>query len=400
MYSYTPYTPPNIGTPFLRALTNKLKNPWEKLKFEREPEPESEPEQSSVMDTLMQIRNRKSPVMSEYEKYLQEGIPENTGRSGWAKAAAVGLAGLGSALGDSNAPESVMKAYNSPYERELDRYENRGKTLAAAVTLENARNRQDSDISRTMLDYELKKVDDKRDDLRFGETNRSNLERERLAGERENKRLTEAERIRQETEGRTNLASSNAISAMERVSANNTAAMERVMQQGRNQSAAIDQRAATKDKNGVTGNDLDFLRGETGEALKLIDELYDSKNDKLSDLGARATGKSSIGNWIPTTEGYTGKAKINSLKNKLTLTILQAMKQASKTGATGFGQLSIKELGVLENAASILDTGLSEEAFMAEVKKIKERLERVMVDESSGNTAARAQAMIKKYGGG
>lgn len=53
-------------------------------------------------------------------------------------------------------------------------------------------------------------------------------------------------------------------------------------------------------------------------------------------------------------------ANVDKLKSKLVVDLMNKMKQASRTGATGFGQLSDKERELLQNAATALQKGLSE----------------------------------------
>lgn len=112
---------------------------------------------------------------------------------------------------------------------------------------------------------------------------------------------------------------------------------------------------------------------KTNESLTVIKDLMDD-NDNLTSQGARAVGKSSIGNWIPTTEGYAGGKKINKLKSEQVLNLIAELKQQSKTGATGMGNMSNKDLSVIQNAASLLDTGLDEIEFQKQLKIVKDEL--------------------------
>lgn len=57
---------------------------------------------------------------------------------------------------------------------------------------------------------------------------------------------------------------------------------------------------------------------------------------------------------IPGTSRATWEAYINKLLSKKIVNLMNDMKSASKTGATGFGQLSEKELELLQNAATAL----------------------------------------------
>lgn len=121
------------------------------------------------------------------------------------------------------------------------------------------------------------------------------------------------------------------------------------------------------------------IKDRAEASLELLNQLLDDK-DELTPEGARAVGKSSIGNFIPTTPGYSGSTKIDRLKNERILDLIGEMKAQSKTGATGFGAMNLKELGVLEKAASMLDTGLDEETFKTELKRIRQLLKKASQD--------------------
>jgi hypothetical protein len=61
----------------------------------------------------------------------------------------------------------------------------------------------------------------------------------------------------------------------------------------------------------------------------------------------------------------------------LDLKTISDLKAQSKTGATGFGALSEKELSVLENGAASLQTARDEKTFLRELKAVYEVLDKV-----------------------
>lgn len=63
-------------------------------------------------------------------------------------------------------------------------------------------------------------------------------------------------------------------------------------------------------------------------------------------------------------------AKIENLKSKLGMAAIQAARQGSASGATGFGALSENELTLLLNAIQALDPYGSEEAFLNQLAEI------------------------------
>lgn len=429
MYAFKEYSPPNIGSPFMR-LSRKPKDPWEKLRFERNIEPEPEPEQDNgIINSLRSIMDRKNPVMSEYEKHLQEGIPENNGRNGWAKAAAVGLSGLGSALGDGNAVSKTMDAYNAPYERELENYDNKGRTLTARVGIEERRRKQDLDVVNAMSEYESELHKRTLDRDKFGlDRDKYGLDVDKFGVDKteseSRNRDRESETGIDETTGRpytrnkftgAMLNTDQTVKtpyqkaledarATSKISSDNIADRQVALENlrfGHDLTIKKTPTAAQASSGSTPKQDLDFVRKEAQETIGLIRELYDSDSDTLTDLGKKSSGLSALWGKIPATEEYGGVKKIESIKNKLTLSIIQMMKQASKTGATGLGALNLKELGVLENAASTIDPYLGEKHLRAEFKRIEDKLKLILQDaDETGSEDERAKALIKKYGGG
>lgn len=128
------------------------------------------------------------------------------------------------------------------------------------------------------------------------------------------------------------------------------------------------------------------------EALALMDELTDDKGNLKPDTQT-ATGYSAN---VPLLEkmpfgvgisAATGNAKINKLQGMLTLDLIKELKDQSKTGATGFGALNLRELGVLENSASMLASrNMDEVEFAKELGRIKERLQMILQDAPRNNS--------------
>lgn len=72
------------------------------------------------------------------------------------------------------------------------------------------------------------------------------------------------------------------------------------------------------------------------------------------------------------------RANFDKIVSQNILKAMQDLKSQSKTGATGFGQLSNKELGVLSNASTVLKTNMSEEDAARYLKQMKEPLEKII----------------------
>jgi hypothetical protein len=136
--------------------------------------------------------------------------------------------------------------------------------------------------------------------------------------------------------------------------------------------SAVNQQKKIEADNKAIANKKVYL-DKTNESLSVIKDLMDD-NGNLTTEGARASGKSSVGNVIPTTLGYSGGLKINKLRNEQVLNLIAELKQQSKTGATGMGNMSNKDLSVINNAATLLDAGLDEDEFKKQLKIVKDEL--------------------------
>lgn len=118
----------------------------------------------------------------------------------------------------------------------------------------------------------------------------------------------------------------------------------------------------------------DILKDSTEDTIKTIEEVKKTPQyfGALGDLPS-----------IPVVTGDYGKRKnwetnVNKLLSGRVLDIMNQMKQASRTGATGFGQLSQKELQVLQNASTALKRNLSKEDAMRYLNDLEGTYQRVL----------------------
>lgn len=84
---------------------------------------------------------------------------------------------------------------------------------------------------------------------------------------------------------------------------------------------------------------------------------------------------------LPTKKGQKSfqiNQEIKTLLAQKALNTITEMKNASRTGATGFGAMNEKELGLIEADIASLDTRLSDEAFEESLNRIKKRMQKVM----------------------
>lgn len=150
---------------------------------------------------------------------------------------------------------------------------------------------------------------------------------------------------------------------------------------------------------------LQNIQSKTQETLQALDELLDEKGKLKNEIKTSIGGSRLFGlQHLPATEARAGDAKIKRLKSMLIVDLIGEMKAQSKTGATGFGQLNMKELAVLENAASKLDPALDEATFETELNRIREKLKKVLQPSDGLNPTVTpkkptAAELIRKYGG-
>jgi len=75
------------------------------------------------------------------------------------------------------------------------------------------------------------------------------------------------------------------------------------------------------------------------------------------------------------------RSYVTTLQSGVALSTMMRLKEASSTGATGFGQMNQKELGLLINDIGALDPDTTEpDIFRATVKRIEDRAKRVVED--------------------
>lgn len=146
-------------------------------------------------------------------------------------------------------------------------------------------------------------------------------------------------------------------------------------------SAKVNATNVENEKRKVQNDEL--TKTKATNALAILDQLVDKEGNLLPDTQT-ATGWSAN---VPMLEAVPGigpgmagaNSKIDQLQNMLTLDLLQDLKDRSKTGATGFGALNLKELGVMENAATRLSKrNMSEGEFAKALKEIRDELNKAL----------------------
>lgn len=115
-------------------------------------------------------------------------------------------------------------------------------------------------------------------------------------------------------------------------------------------------------------------------------ELLDKANSTLGklDQAARETNSMSAG-WggatigkLPASSHRTLAADLDTIKSNLAMEEMKKLKALSSTGATGFGQLSEKELAVITDSVSKLDASLDPAVLKRNIQEVKNSFQKVI----------------------
>ena len=113
-----------------------------------------------------------------------------------------------------------------------------------------------------------------------------------------------------------------------------------------------------------------ILKDRASTITNTVDEVLPKVNGLTSGFGGTVLSK------IPATESNDVRKTIQTIKSALSVEQLQQMRAASKNGASGFGQLSERELGVIETSIANLDQDQSPEQLAKNLNKIKTHFDR------------------------
>jgi hypothetical protein len=112
-----------------------------------------------------------------------------------------------------------------------------------------------------------------------------------------------------------------------------------------------------------------------------------------------STGYGNLLSSIPLTDAKTLQNNVESIKANLSLSVLQALKDASKTGASGLGQVTINEFNALQSTIAKLDpTSKSFKDDLAKIDKAYSRLQSQLetktarAEDRAGMTAKKQEA--------
>lgn len=115
--------------------------------------------------------------------------------------------------------------------------------------------------------------------------------------------------------------------------------------------------------------------GTSPYATERAQRTIQSVDAIMGKVNGRTTGYGSLLSGLPESDARDFKAELDTLKANIAFNELTAMREASKTGGA-LGQVSERELQLLESALGALDAGQSQEALKANLTKIKTSVQR------------------------
>lgn len=132
-----------------------------------------------------------------------------------------------------------------------------------------------------------------------------------------------------------------------------------------------------------------FVKDSTIDTLKTIQEVEKG----IKNFGVFGSIPS-----IPGTERKNWEVNVNKLLSGKIIDLMTTMKEASKTGATGFGQLSEKELKVLQEASTALKRGLAPKDAQKYLNDMKLKLQKIIGEGQTQGNDTEYQKYLKSIG--
>lgn len=156
--------------------------------------------------------------------------------------------------------------------------------------------------------------------------------------------------------------------------------------------AELNYKKAQVDAAGKAQDSVDAKNAQT-EKVRQVTEVagnvvsnIDSILPKIDSLTAGPVG--GVAQHVPGTPGYNVGAILKGVKANLGVQQLQSMRDASKTGASGFGQLSEKELDVVTSTVANLDQAQDPEQLKAGLAKVRDHFNAWKLSYEAGQKAA------------
>jgi len=118
---------------------------------------------------------------------------------------------------------------------------------------------------------------------------------------------------------------------------------------------------------------LDNLLGPVNESGKRVGGAFDQATKNIGFFSTGLTGQALGG--FGGTDAYDLETSLEPIRSNLTIEVINEMKKQSPTGATGLGQIAIKELEMLQGAVRSLKKEQSQKQLRENMGFVKKHLE-------------------------
>ncbi len=137
--------------------------------------------------------------------------------------------------------------------------------------------------------------------------------------------------------------------------------------------------------------------------LNRADVILNTINEVLPQVGGLTSGMvAGMSKAIPGTPAFNVQKRIDTIKANIGIEQLQAMRDASKSGSSGFGQLAVKELDALQSSMGNLDVAQSKDQLVKSLTDVQQHYDRWKKAVSGVDPDAKpktaAESILDKYG--
>ncbi len=137
--------------------------------------------------------------------------------------------------------------------------------------------------------------------------------------------------------------------------------------------------------------------------LNRADVILNTINEVLPQVGGLTSGVvAGLSKAVPGTPAFNIQKRIDTIKANIGIEQLQAMRDASKSGSSGFGQLAVKELDALQSSMGNLDVAQSKEQLLKSLTDVQQHYDRwkkaVQGVDPDAKPKSAAESILEKYG--
>ena len=128
------------------------------------------------------------------------------------------------------------------------------------------------------------------------------------------------------------------------------------------------------------------------DLTEVVDELLDPQTGTLTPGASAIVGlRMPFASMVPESQAADAKAALDRLVGQLVIDLMREMKEQSRTGATGFGQLNEAELALLlASTTKLTNRNMSEAAFATELKRIRDKVRLIYQEQPQAGAAPAA----------